>query len=185
MLSVLLVGVNTSRQHTKLIRTHLGDPATVTAIGKTIESAARHFLETQPLVREGTKSQSYTELSSYLNKYITVAASRCMIGPDAYNHPQLTDMFLKFNTDVDLAMGLGTMLPSWLRWVAWFKINADYNSFRKILKPIIKRRRGNPTATKDTLLDFMSFILELIEDDDRASGMLMLMSLLLLFIHCL
>jgi hypothetical protein len=93
-----------------------------------------------------------------------------MIGQEAYNHPELTPLFLKFNTDVDLAMGLGTMLPSWLRWVAWFQINADYNKFRKIIKPIIKKRRGSPAVQKDGLMDFMPFILDLIEDDNRASG---------------
>jgi cytochrome P450 len=160
--------------HTKLIRTHLSDPATITSLGKTIESAAAKFLQTQPLVPVGTKSQSYTELTSYLNKYITSVASRCMIGPEAYNHPELTPLFLKFNTDIDLAMGLGTMLPSWLRWVAWFKINADYNEFRKIIKPIIKERRGNPAAAQDGLMDFMPFILDLIEDDDRASDLVVI-----------
>jgi len=97
-----------------------------------------------------------------------------MIGPEAYNHPELTSLFLKFNTDVDLAMGLGTMLPSWLRWVAWFKINADYNKFRKIIKPIIKKRRGSPAVGNDGLIDFMPFILELIEDDNRASDLVVI-----------
>lgn len=168
--SCLNLDADTHLQHTKLIRTHLSNPATITSIGKTLASAATQFFKTQPLVPNGSKSAPYTELSNYLNSYITFVSSRCMIGPEAYDHPELISMFLKFNTDVDLAMGLGTMLPSWLRWVAWFKINADYNEFRKIIIPIIKKRRRNPAPGKGELMHFMPFILELVGDDKRASG---------------
>ena len=57
-----------------------------------------------------------------------------MIGPEAEKHPELIAMFLKLDNDVDLAMRLGTMLPSWLPWVVCFKINADYDQFRKVIK---------------------------------------------------
>lgn len=163
--------IYTSSQHTKLIRTHLSNPATITSLGQTMASAASQYFKTQPLIPDGAKSAPYTELSTYLNSYITFVSARCMIGPEAYDHPELLPMFLKFNTDVDLAMGLGTMLPGWLRWVAWFKINADYNSFRKIIIPIIKKRRGNLGSKQEgELMDFMPFILELVDDDERASG---------------
>ena len=142
-----------------------------------MEEAAADYLQTKPLVDKTISSQRYSELSPWLDQYITYVASCYMIGPEAKDHPELTAMFLKFNTDVDLAMGLGTMLPSWLRWVAWFKINADYNEFRKILKPIVEQRReqiaqqrANPPKGMENLTNFMPFILDLIEDNDRASG---------------
>lgn len=135
-----------------------------------MESAAAQFLKTQPLIPEGVSSQKYTELSTYLSNYITYVLTRTIIGPEAYEHPELTKLFLTFTTDTDTAIGIGTMFPSWLRWLAKFKINPSYTKFRRILVPIIKERRKSPEADTSGLLSFLPFILDVVEDDKHVSG---------------
>ncbi|TAQ91302.1 hypothetical protein B7494_g374 [Chlorociboria aeruginascens] len=164
-----------TNMHTNLIRENLTKPQIVRSLGVTIERAAKTYLDKPDgLIPKGQSSKTYKGLSGFCDDYITAVMARCMIGPEADNHPELIPMFLKFNSDVDLAMGLGTMLPSYLRWVAWFQINADYNRFRKIIKPIIKARRGEPKPKDNEVTDFMPIILDIIKDDNRASDLVVI-----------
>lgn len=156
--------------HTSLIRTHLGDPKTIQELGKTVEFATKHFLESNPLVPSTSSSQRYETLSDHMDKLITSVSTRCMIGADAYDHPELIDMFLQFNKDVDNVIGMGTLLPSFLRFISQIPINRSYNKFRKILMPIIAKRRQNARLGQGGFLDFMPFILDVVDDDKRASG---------------
>jgi peroxidase len=127
-------------------------------------------LENNPLVPAGSASKAYENLSDYMDHYITSVSARCMVGADAYKHPELIDMFLKFNVDVDKTMGLASMLPSFLNFFANIPISQSYDKFRDILIPIIKKRRLAPTHGQEGLMDFMPFILKVIDDDRRASG---------------
>ncbi|KAJ5443567.1 Peroxidase [Penicillium daleae] len=125
-----------------------------------------------PLVPAGSASKAYENLSDYMDHYITSVSARCMVGADAYTHPELIDMFLKFNVDVDKTMGLASMLPSFLNFIANIPISQSYDKFRDILIPIIKKRRPAPTHGQDGLMDFMPFILKVIDDDTRASDVI-------------
>lgn len=127
-------------------------------------------MENNSLVTAVAGAQRYEALSHYMDYYITSVSARCMVGADAYKHPELIDMFWKFNVDVDKTMGLASFLPSFLNFIAEISFSKSYNKFRDTFIPIIKRRRSDPSAGQDGLLDFMPFILEVIDDDKRASG---------------
>lgn len=159
--------------HTSLIRTHLGDPKAIQELGKTVAFATKHFLESNPLVPSTSSSQRYQTLSDHMDKIITSVSARCIIGADAYDHPEPIDMFLKFNKDVDNVIGMGTLMPPFLRFISQIPMNRSYKKFRKILTPIIAKRRQNAKLGQDGLLDFMPFILEVVDDDKRASGELL------------
>lgn len=149
-----------------------------------MQMAAQRFLEASPLVSSGSESQRYSSLADYVNRFITSVSARCMVGPDADQHPELIDMFLKFNDNVDKVIGLGATLPSWLSFVANIPMNKYYNQFRKVLIPIIQKRRGLLLQAKqrngangvaknedEKLLDFMPYILDVVDDDKRASDL--------------
>ncbi|KAF5497051.1 Peroxidase [Colletotrichum siamense] len=182
---IILRQVNfASNLHTNLVRTHLGDPATVQQIGRTMQVAAIRFLETNPPVPATSNSHLYSEgLTAYINQYITSVCARCMVGPEAYEHPELIDMFLEFNKEVDKVIGLGSLLPSWMSFFTHIPMNKGYNKFRKIFLPIVAKRRAkleekkqlNGAAaggeTGDKFIDFMSFILDIVDDDERAADL--------------
>lgn len=148
-------------------------------MGKTIQSAAQSFLEANPLVPSNSESQRYSGLADYVNRFITSVSARCMVGTDADQHPELINMFLKFNDDVDKVIGLGAMLPSWLSFVANIPMNKSYNKFRKVFIPIIEKRRrqaehkdaNGVDKNKNDLPDFMPFILDVVDEDNRASDL--------------
>ena len=136
-----------------------------------MESAAEHFLQEFPLVPAAQDSKRYEALVSYMDRYITSVNARCMIGAEALNHPELVDKFLEFNSAVDQAMGLGMMLPTFLRFLTKIPISRSYKQFRKILLPIIQRRRQDPEAGQNGYTNLMSFILGVIDDDERAADL--------------
>ena len=93
-----------------------------------------------------------------------------MVGADAENHPELIDMFLGFDNTVDNTIGLSSFLPGFLRFIVDMPISISYNKFRKIFVPIIQKRRADPSRGQGGLVDFMPFILEVADNDKRASG---------------
>lgn len=105
-----------------------------------------------------------------MDRYITSVCVRVMVGAEAYDHPELIDMFLQHNLTADTTMGLGSFLPNSLRFLANIPISLSYNRFRKIFIPIIRRRRSDPTSGQNGLLDFMPYILKVADDDKRAAG---------------
>ena len=152
------------------MRENLGRPGVVREIGRTVEYAARRFLDENPLVPDGESQKQHKELSSYMNRFIGAVSIASMVGEDAWDHPELIDQFIKFTTDVDMVMGLGSMLPSFLRWVTNIPISISYFKFRRVLRPIIEKRRLDYAAGQDGRLDFMPYILDAVYDDRRASG---------------
>jgi len=66
-------------------------------------------------------------------------------------------------------MGLGMMLPSFLHFPTVISISWSYNTPREIFLPIVKRRRSILKAqAADGTVDFMSFILNVVDDDEQA-----------------
>jgi cytochrome P450 len=113
----------------------------------------------------------YEALSGYLDRFITSVHARCMIGDDSALHPELVDMFLQFNKDVDKAMGLGLMLPPFLRFITKPIVERSYAKFRKIFIPMIKKRREDLHPSQDRPIDFMPFITSVVDNDERASDL--------------
>jgi hypothetical protein len=142
----------------------------VAKLAATMQAAGDRYLRENPLVPTNVNSRKYTNLGNYLNGYITTICARAMVGEDAYKYPKFVDLMQEFNDDTDKVMGLGQMLPSFLQFIPKMYIGRTFNKFREILLPIIKRRRANPGEGQGGELDFMPFVLELIEDDKRASG---------------
>lgn len=154
--------------HTKLIRSHFGDPATVARFVPVIENASKDFLKLNPLVTAG--SDTHASLNDWINEYITSVVSRCIVGPDGYNDPVLIKTFLKFNDDAVAAMGLSSMLPGFLQFIAARSINKDFDAIRGVVAPIIKERRQLRSKRRKEDPVFMDFIIAEIDDDDRVSG---------------
>lgn len=150
-----------------------------------MQAAATRYLETNPLVPATSNSHVYSAgLTAYIDQYITSVCARCMIGPEAYEHPELTNMFFEFNNETDRVIGMGLLLPSWMAFIANIPISKGYNKFRKVFLPIIAKRRvqmaekkqrnGGTTGAEtgnDELIDFMSFILDIVDDDERAADL--------------
>ncbi|CAK7199907.1 hypothetical protein SEUCBS139899_002594 [Sporothrix eucalyptigena] len=161
--------------HATLIRTHLGNPDTVRQFGATIAAAAERYLRDYPLAPANGKPFLHQTISSYMDRFSASVSARCMLGADADLHPELIDMFLKFNTTVDTVMQLSSVLPSFLDFIPKLQIHKSYKAFSKIFLPIIKRRRVDPSSGgsdgQDGLLDFMPFILEAVDDDALASNL--------------
>lgn len=166
----LIVGSSNfdSDLHTKLIRTHLTDRATLQGFARTAADAAREFITRRPLV-SGNQEQYYAQLNDYLDQYITFVMSRCIVGPDNYDNADLLKLFLKFNDDAVNAMGLSALLPSALRFIAKGPITRDWKVMRRILVPAIKRRRTQGPPGDD--VNFLNFIIPEVDADDDASDM--------------
>jgi peroxidase len=80
-------------------------------------------------------------LNDYLNRYITFVVSRCIVGAKGYDSPDVLETFLKFNDDAIKAMGISSLLPSFLQGLAAISINKDFKTLRKALVPVITKRR--------------------------------------------
>lgn len=155
--------------HTKLIRRHFGDPKTVAAFGLVIEEAAKSFLTRSPLSQGAP--QRHEGLNDYFSRYITFVVSRCIVGPDGYDNSELLETFLRFNDDAVNAMGISSMLPSFMQGLAAVSINKDSKTIRKLLKPIIEKRRTlSQPITQPVFLDF---IMEAVDDNERCAGKLL------------
>jgi len=127
------------------------------------------------LVPANQEFKRYLALTDYVERYVTVIHLHCIIGVEAYDHPELVQLFATFNTTVDQAMGLGMMLPSFLRFLTGISVSWSYSRFRKIFLPIIKRRRSTPKAqAADGTVDFLSFILDVVDDDEQAADLVTL-----------
>ncbi|KAK4221571.1 heme peroxidase [Podospora fimiseda] len=158
--------------HTKLIRTHLSDPETVSKFGPVIHQASNEFINRNPLAAD--KSQNHPNgINDWIDQYITFVVSRCIIGPKGYDNSDLLKAFLKFNDDAIKAMGLASLLPSFLQFLAASDINKDFDTIHKATLPIIKERRSN-LATKDAKSEpvFLDFFLEVVDDDNRAADLI-------------
>ncbi|OAA66830.1 heme peroxidase [Niveomyces insectorum RCEF 264] len=158
--------------HANLIRTHLGDRATVKAFGATIAAAAERYLHDHPLVPADRASAEHPTLSGSMDRFSASVSARCMLGTDAYAHPELVDLFLAFNTTVDTIMQLSSVLPPVLHVFLRIQVNRSYARFRTIFLPIIRRRRADPYGGQEGLIDFMPFILAAVDDDNRASDLI-------------
>ncbi|CCL99231.1 uncharacterized protein FIBRA_01246 [Fibroporia radiculosa] len=159
--------------HTKIIRAHLHDEATLAGFAKTVEDAAHSFFAAHPLVARDRTSEHYANLNDYLYQYIVYVVSRCVVGPEGFDNPELLEVFLKFNDDSVNAMGLATLLPSFLRFIARRPIVADWKRIRPILMPIIAKQRR---AGKSKDINLLNFVLLEVEDDKKASDMLSLLA---------
>ena len=154
--------------HNNLMRRHLSDPATVSAFSKTVEEAAKSYVRLHPRAKD-TGNQRYDGLNDYLFHYITYVVSRCVIGPEGFDDQELLKTFERFNDHAMAAMGLSTMLPSFLKPLAAIKINKDFKTIRNTLLPIINaRRKSNPNPEKPSA--FIDFIMDVVDDNERASG---------------
>lgn len=156
--------------HTKLIRAHLGSRETLREFLVSIDEASRLFLDRNPL------SGHQGGLNAYINSYITFVVSYCIVGPDGFDDPTLLDTFLKFNDDAVRTMGISSLVsfsPKFIQTLfekviegLWIK--RHLRAIRKVLLPVISktRKRGNDSKTRF----FLPFILDVIDDDSRASG---------------
>ncbi|EPE06557.1 animal heme peroxidase superfamily [Ophiostoma piceae UAMH 11346] len=158
--------------HATLLRKHLGDPAKIRAFGTTMDAAAKHFLANNALVPAGMTSITHETLSGYMDEFSTAVSARCMLGADAYDHPELVALFLKFNDAINMTMQMSSILPAWLGFIPKIQIDKSYKAFRKVFVPIIQKRRIDPDAGQDGLLDFMPWVLDVVDDDNRASDLI-------------
>ncbi|EJD54239.1 cytochrome P450 [Auricularia subglabra TFB-10046 SS5] len=154
--------------HTKLIRTHLTDRETLKGFAQTVATAAQEFISRNPLA-VGEHEKHYVGLNDFLDQYIVFVMSRCFVGPDGYDNADLLKLFLRFNDDAVNAMGLAALLPSALRFMARAPITKDWKAMRKILVPVIERRRAQGKPNDDA--DFLEFILPEADKDDDASDL--------------
>lgn len=153
--------------HTKLIRENFGNAETLAQFASVIEESSQEFLQRKPLTT-GSASK-YDSLNDWINEYITFVVSRCIVGPEGYDNPELIATFLKFNDDAVAAMGLSALLPSFLQFLAAKSINEDFETVRKATLPIIEKRRQNLTNPEDGPV-FLDYILKTVDDNNRASG---------------
>ncbi|KAG8533893.1 uncharacterized protein KY384_001634 [Bacidia gigantensis] len=150
--------------HNRLIRNHFSDPSTVAGFATTIEEAAQLFVKTNPL----STSKSHDDLNDYFSRYIAFVVSRCVVGPKEFDRKELLDTFLKFNTDAINAMGLSSMLPKFLRFLAAIKINRHFKTIRNILVPMIASRRSD-ISTREKESAFVNFIMDVVDNNDRVA----------------
>ena len=155
--------------HTQLIRQHFSDPATVAAFAMTVEEAAQLFVSLNPLAPDDSGGNRYDGLNAYFSHYITFVVSRCMTGPVGFDDKQLLETFEKFNDDAVAAMGLSSLLPGFLQFLAGFKINKDFKTIRQILLPIISAKRSKMTNPEKAPA-FIDFIMDIVDNNDRVAG---------------
>ena len=156
--------------HTHLIRQHFGDPATVHAFASMVEEAAKTFLTRNPLVPETNIESKYKGLDDYFTHYISFVVSRAIAGPVGYDNKELLATFEKFNDDAIAAMGLSSLLPGFLQFLAAYKVNKDFKTIRQALLPVIsEKRRNGPTPEKPS--GFLDFIMDVVDNNERCAGM--------------
>ena len=157
--------------HSKLMRNHLSNPETVSRFQETVDHASNLFLRRNPLVLQGKSSERHQGLNDYITRYITFVTSRCMVGADSFDNPKLLQTFMEFNNNAIEAMGLGQLLPGFLQFIASRTINKNFKTIRKVLIPVIQRRKSYPPGKRDELINFLDFILDTVTDSERAAGM--------------
>jgi peroxidase len=155
--------------HTKLIRTHFGNPRVVSQFGETVMDASNKFIgQSLPSTVDG---KHFPKLVPILMNYITAVVGGCIVGDEVFDHPDLLEIFAQFNDHAIKAMGISSLLPSFLQFIAGWSINKDFKSARKILLPIIKqRRKANQKGANPSHITFLDFILDAVDDDTRAAG---------------
>jgi peroxidase len=158
--------------HTKLIRSHFGDPGTVSQFGNTAMQASEQFLSKEPLLSSSEPEHHYPGLMSYLMKYITAVVGGCIVGSEVFDHPGLLEIFANFNDHAIRAMGFSSLLPSFLQFIPGFSINGDFKGARKILLPIIqqRRKRTQEAGGKLSSVTFLDFILDVVDENERVAG---------------
>lgn len=157
-----------SSLHTKIIREYLTNPDLISKFGATIMQASNRFINT-------SLPQTKTQLPQFvptLMKYITTVVAACVVGEEVFDFPDLLHLFAEFNDQAVKAMGFSELLPSHLQFFASRPINSIYEKARKILIPIIRKRReevgtDESSAKNITLLDLF---LKEVPDDQRAAG---------------
>lgn len=154
--------------HTKLIRKHLGNANTLASFGQVIQRASEEFLDRRPLATKGTPSKHAGGINDWINEYITFVVSRCIVGPEGFDNEDLIKTFLKFNDDAVAAMGLSSMLPRFLQFLASFSIKKDFKTVRKVTLPIIARRRKLDRQEPV----FLDYIIQAVDDDKRAADLI-------------
>ncbi|SJL02260.1 uncharacterized protein ARMOST_05586 [Armillaria ostoyae] len=154
--------------HTKLIRNNLMSSETLAGFAETAALACDLFHTRVPLLEGDEKEKHYDDLIDYLNRYITFVISRCIVGPDSFDDEGLLETFLKFNDDAVNAMGLASLLPSPLRFIAGLSIQKDYKAIESVLIPAVERRRSQQSSD----VNFLNFILPVIDNDKDAADML-------------
>ena len=70
-------------------------------------------------------------------------------------------------------MGLSSLLPKFLQFLAAFKINKDFMTIRTILVPVIRARRSS-SLDPEKPSAFIDFIMDVIDNNDRVAGELSL-----------
>ncbi|KAI0437232.1 heme peroxidase, partial [Xylaria telfairii] len=156
--------------HTELIRTNFGNRDTVAQFSQAIEEGSQEFLRRKPLATSSTPSH-HLSINEWLNEYIAFVMSRCVIGPDGYDNPHLIDAFLMFNNDAIGAMGLSSLLPKFLQFLATRKINKRFAAIQTATHDIIEERRKHLSKPKDQPV-FLDYILTAVEDNSRASDLI-------------
>lgn len=160
--------------HTKLIRFHLEDGRTLESFARTIDQATEMYLDKHPLIPQKEMSQEYDDLSPTLLDMVTYVMSRCMVGPEVFDNPRLLETFKAFNDHAVQAMGLSSLLPSWLQFLAKSSIEKDFKAIEEILLPVIKERKALDPCKKGVrnaeFPDFLNFILSAVDDETRAAG---------------
>jgi hypothetical protein len=141
----------------------------VASFGQVIQKASKEFLERKPLATKGTLTEHAGGINDWINEYITFVVSRCIVGPVGYDNEDLIKTFLKFNDDAVAAMGLSSMLPHFLQFLASFSIKKDFETVRKVTLPIIAKRRNLAIGDKQEPV-FLDYIIQAVDDDKRAAG---------------
>jgi hypothetical protein len=149
--------------HARMVRTHLSDPSTLRRFAVSIDQAATMFLDRNPL---GPRMES---LNDFLNRYIAFVVSFCIIGPEGFDDTRLLETFLRFNDDAINAMGLSSLLPRMMQWIAGRPVARDFAITRKVLLPVIENMRFGFKDNSTT--SFLPFILDAVSDNVRAAGM--------------
>lgn len=148
----------------RLVRQHLGDAATLARFQASVAAASRLFLARSP-----PSAGRHGSLRAFLDDYIAFVVSYCVVGPEpgVFDDPALLRAFLGFNEHAIQGIGLATMLPRWLHWLAVKKLDEDRAVIRKVVLPLVEKMRGG--FRHDTTC-FLPFILDVVEDDERACG---------------
>lgn len=161
--------------HTKIIRKYLSNEKVLSGFTLTATSASESFLRTHPPVQPDSPSKHHANMNDYLTLYIIYVISRCIVGEDSFDNEELLKTFIRFDNDANMAIRFASALPRFLKGLAGIKINRDFRIIRKILVPVIKRRRaGENIARKDhdgsDLPSFLDFITPVVEDDMDVAG---------------
>ena len=150
----------------KLVANHLGQQETLSQLGITIKKAADNF------VKEKVKPGRIVHFVPLMVDYITAVVSSVVVGDEALEHPDLLQIFVRFNDHAMMVLGLTGLLPSFLQPFAGLPIWWNYRGARKILIPIIRHKRkiAHYSPPKQSTKVFLDLILEAVEDDTRAAG---------------